>query len=57
MKLINFPNQPNANMDEAAKSLYSMYRSYVDAGFEKRQAMDILLTMIRASTTSQPPRK
>lgn len=43
---------------EAAKSLFEMYRSYVDAGFDKRQAMEILLEMIRASVGSpQPPKR
>lgn len=50
MKLINFPDPKGADeMAEAARSLHVMYKAYVDAGFTRPQAMDIILTMLRAS--------
>lgn len=58
MKLINFPN-PKATQDmtEAARGLHTMYKAYVDAGFTKQQAMDIILTMLRASLSNGTPLK
>lgn len=57
MKLINFPNQPDSANREAASSLYGLYKAYVDVGFTKQQAMDIILTMLRASLANPSPNK
>jgi hypothetical protein len=56
MKLINFPDTPKPaeDMTEAARGLFATYKAYVEAGFTRQQAMDIILCMLRASLTQAP---
>lgn len=60
MNLLPMPPKPAPDeaQREGAESLHAMYRSYLDAGFDKRQAMEILLEMIRCSmAASSPPKR
>lgn len=58
MKLLPMtPANPDETHAEAARQMFSMYRAYVDAGFDKRQAMDIVLEILRASMAAQQPPK
>lgn len=59
VKLLPMPTvTPDESQREAARATYAMYRSYVEAGFDKHQAMQIVLELLRTSlATPQPPKR
>ena len=60
MQLLPMPPKPAPDeaQRESAQAMYAMYRSYVDAGFDKHQAMQIVLELLRTSlAAAQPPKK
>jgi len=58
MQLLPMPERSaDDNNRAAAQATYAMYRSYVDAGFDKRQAMEIVLELLRAGMAAQQPPK
>jgi hypothetical protein len=58
MQLLPMPDRPSdvEAQRDAARATYTMYRSYVDAGFDKHQAMQIVLELFRASLAQSPKR-
>lgn len=46
------PSEPNAECRDAARQLYGVYRSYVEAGFSQSQAMQLLLNAM-SNTSSK----
>lgn len=59
MQLLPMPDRPS-DVDaqrEAAQAMFAMYRSYVDAGFDKHQAMQIVLELLRCSMAASTPKK
>ena len=59
MNLLPMPPRPTTDeaQREAAHATFAMYSSYVEAGFDKHQAMQIVLELLRTSLTSAPPKK
>jgi hypothetical protein len=49
--------EPSADQRKSADDLHAMYTSYVDAGFSKEQAMQIVCSTISAVVSAQhrPP--
>lgn len=44
--------EPSAQQRQGAGELHAMYTSYVEAGFTKQQAMEIILTIIQTGTAA-----
>ena len=47
--------EPSADQRKSADDLHAIYTSYVDAGFTDKQAMQIVLEMIRSTFVTQRP--
>lgn len=46
--------EPSSDNRQIAAALHEMFVAYVEAGFTEQQAMDIVLTLLRAQVP-QPP--
>lgn len=58
MQLLPMPDRPSdiESQREAARATFTMYQSYVEAGFDKHQAMQIVLELLR-TVAAQTPKK
>lgn len=56
MQLLPLPDRPSDDeaQRDSARAMHAMYRSYVDAGFDKHQAMQIVLELLRLATAPSP---
>lgn len=59
MQLLPMPDRPSDEEAQrgAARATFAMYRSYVDAGFDRHQAMQIVLELLRTAAAQQSPPK
>lgn len=47
--------EPSSDQRQGADDLHAMYTSYVDAGFSKQQAMQIICSIISSTVANQRP--